>query len=118
MRKKPEEERKKRSKFVSCNHKIHLKCFNEFICLNMNNDDNEFLCPLCKKLSNIILFDFDKLIKDNSFNDIIKGINYENGRINIDGFYKEDKDNKYQILINSNILSFENYSQKYQKNKF
>ena len=31
MRKLPEKERKLRGKFVSCNHKIHNKCFNEYI---------------------------------------------------------------------------------------
>ena len=112
MRKLPEKERKLRGKFVSCNHKIHNKCFNEYICLHMDNENNDFQCPLCKKLSNIVLFDFGKLIKDNNYNDIIKGINYENDGINIDEFYKEDKDNKYQILINSNILAFESYCSK------
>ena len=117
MRKKPEKERKKRSKFVSCNHKIHIKCFNEFILLSIDNDnyDNiynkEFLCPLCKKLSNIILFDFGKIVKDINYNDITKGINYGKDEINIEKFYKKDK-YKYQTLINSNIQTFESYCSK------
>ena len=111
MRKKPESERKKNGKFVSCNHKIHIKCFNKFICLHMDNENNDFQCPLCKKLSNIVLLDFNKLIKEKSYNDIIKGINYENSGINIDGFYKEDKDNN-QSLIYSNVLIFENFCSK------
>ena len=112
MRKKPEKERKKMGKFVTCNHKIHIKCFNEFIFLHMNNANNDFKCPLCKKLSNIVLFDFDKLVKDNNISDVIKGINYENDGISLDGFYKENKDNKYETLLYSNVLSFESYCSK------
>ena len=92
---------------MKCNHKIHFKCYYEFICLHMSNGSNEFECPLCKKLSNIIIFDFSFLIKNNY--DIIKGINYEQENLNLNQFYKEDKDNKYQSLLNYNILAFENY---------
>ena len=112
MRKKPETERKKNGKFVSCNHKIHIKCFNEFICLHMDNENNDFKCPLCKKLSNLVLFDFDKILKDKNYDDIFKGINYENNGINIDEFYKEDVDNKYQALFFSIVLSLENFCSK------
>ena len=106
-RKKEEDKRKKARKFVSCNHKMHFKCFNEFICLQLNN---EFDCPLCKKLSNILLFDFSLLINNNA--NIIKGINYDKEKININDFYKENKDDKYEALFFSNILSFENYCSK------
>ena len=57
MKKKPEDKRKKARKFVSCNHKMHFKCFTEFIEF-VAHFENEFECPLCKKLSNIILCDF------------------------------------------------------------
>ena len=50
FRKKPEEQRKKENKFVTCNHKMHFKCFNEFIYLHLKGDSNDFECPLCKKL--------------------------------------------------------------------
>ena len=116
FRKKPEDKRKKARKFVTCNHKMHFKCFNEFICLHLNNDENEFECPLCKKLSNIILFDFSSLLKNNC--NIIKGINFDKETIDLNEFYKCDKDNKYQILFLSNILSFENYCTKLSHKEF
>ena len=108
MRKKPEGERKKARKFVSCNHKMHFKCFNEFIVTEVDFEKKEFICPLCKKLSNIILFDYS-FLKENDNIDLIKGINYGS---EIKEFYKNDEDNKYQSLISSNILTFENYCSK------
>ena len=117
LRKKPENERTKKRKFISCNHKIHFKCFNKFICLHFDKKSNEFQCPLCKKLSNIILFDFNILNKDSSLNDVLKGINYGNEKIILDEFYKEDIDSKYQILIYSNTLVFENYCSKLVKKR-
>ena len=108
MRKKPEGERKKARKFVSCNHKMHFKCFNEFIVTEVDFEKKEFICPLCKKLSNIILFDYS-FLKENDNIDLIKGINYGT---EIKEFYKNDEDNKYQSLISSNILTFENYCSK------
>ena len=102
----PEDKRKKARKFVTCNHKIHFKCFYEFI-IKFNK---EFECPLCKKLSNIILFDFSNILENNY--DLIKAINYTDEKINLEQFYKIDEDNKYKELISSNILTFENYCSK------
>ena len=107
LKKIPEKQRKKAKKFVSCNHKIHFKCFNEFIVTNFNKENKEFECPLCKKLSNIILCDFYSL-KENNY-DIIKGIDYTNDKIDVDKFYEKDKDNKFKELFYVNILTFENY---------
>ena len=107
MKKKPENERKKSRKFVTCNHKIHFKCFNECI---FTLDKEEFECPLCKKLSNIILFDFSFLNENN--NDIIKGLNFTDEKLNLEEFYIKNEDVKYKEFLVSNILSFENYCSK------
>ena len=96
---------------------MHFKCFNEFIVTEVDFEKKEFICPLCKKLSNIILFDYS-FLKENDNIDLIKGINYGS---EIKEFYKNDGDNKYQPLISSNILTFENYCSKicwYVYNKF
>ena len=104
-----ENKRKKRRKFVSCNHKMHFKCFNEFICFHSNNE-LEFECPLCKKLSNIVLFDYSILIKNNK--DLFKGINYEKDNINLNGFFNIDNDNKTLPICIYSKLAFENYCSK------
>ena len=106
MKKKPEEKRGKARKFVTCNHKIHFKCFYEFVI----KFDKVFECPLCKKLSNIILFDFSHILENNY--DIIKGINYDDKNINLREFFKKEEDNKFKELMFSNILTFENYCSK------
>ena len=108
LKKKPEGQRKKAKKFVGCNHKMHFKCFNEFIVPNLTDKKNkEFECPLCKKLSNIILCDFSLIEKKNY--DIIKGINFTNDKINIDVFYEKDKGDILNELYFANISMFENY---------
>ena len=108
MKKKPENERKKSRKFVTCNHKIHFKCFNELV---FTLDKEEFECPLCKKLSNIILFDFSYLKKNNN-NDLRKGLTYTDEKINFVEFYKKNEDDKFKEFFVSNILSFVNYCSK------
>ena len=107
MKKKPEDKRKKSRKFVSCNHKMHFKCFNEYIIIHLNK---EFECPLCKKLSNIILYDFSDITNNNC--DIIKGLNYSEGKIKLDEFYKKEQGDKLKELFISNIITFENYCSK------
>ena len=107
LEKKLEGKRNGARKFVSCNHKIHFKCFNDFIFIHF---DKEFECPLCKKLSNIILFDFTNLIEKNY--GLIKGINYMSDKIILDDFYKKKEDNISQELLFANMLTFENYCSK------
>ena len=107
MKKKPEDKRKKSRKFVSCNHKVHFKFFNEYIIIHLNK---EFECPLCKKLSNIILYDFSDIT--NNYCDIIKGLNYSEGKIKLDEFYKKEQGDKLKELFISNIITFENYCSK------
>ena len=107
LKKIPEGQRKKAKKFVSCNHKIHFKCFDEFIITSFNKENKEFECPLCKKLSNIILFDFSFLQENNYY--IIKGINYIHDKIDMDKFYEKDNEDKLKEIFHVNILTFENY---------
>ena len=109
FRKIEENKRKKRRKFVSCNHKMHFKCFNEFICFHSDNE-LEFECPLCKKLSNIILFDYSILIKNN--NDFLKGISFGNDNINLNEFYQTNTENELTNLCFYSKLAFENYCTK------
>ena len=97
MKKKPEDKRKKARKFVSCNHKMHFKCYNEFII----QFEKEFGCPLCKQLSNIILCDFSNII-ENKY-DIIKGVNYTNEKINLEEFYNINEDNDLKGLLSNNF---------------
>ena len=79
---------------MSCNHKIHFKCYNEFICKNIGFESNEFECPLCKKLSNIIICEFSSFNKNDNYFDLIKGINYGN-KINFDEYIKDNIDKRY-----------------------
>ena len=109
LKKLPEEKRNKAKKFISCNHKIHFNCFDDFISIHF---ENEFECPLCKKLSNIILFDYSCLVENNY--DLIKGINFTNDIINIDSFYKKE-DNITTELKQYSVYSFENYCLKLLK---
>ena len=101
LKKIPEDKRTKARKFLSCNHKVHFKCFYEYIYFHLKK---EFECPLCKKLSNIILYDFSYIIENNY--EIIKGLNYTNEIVDFDDFYKIN-DEKLQELLSYNILTFE-----------
>ena len=116
LKSKEEKLRKKCRKFVTCNHKIHFNCYyNKFIINNINDGNilkNGFACPLCKKLSNIIICDFTDLIK--SDNNFLKGMSY--GNENLDDFYeKEDNIHKYQNFILYNNNFFEGYCSKLLK---
>ena len=111
--KKPQNQRKKTTRFVTCNHKIHFECYNTFIVqvyVNNNNLQKGFSCPLCKKLSNIIICDFNSLIKNNK--DFLKGLTFNND--NLDNFYIEDISNNF---IQPNINIFEDYLSKAFKKK-
>jgi hypothetical protein len=112
MKKIPEDKRKKSRKFVSCNHKIHIQCFNTSV--NKINK-GEFECPFCKKLGNIILCDFSYLIKNDD--DKIKGFDYTGEVIDFVNFYQANEGDSMQGLVNSNVLFFENYCSKLLHNK-
>ena len=124
MKKVPEDKRNKSRKFVTCNHKIHYSCIsNSRISL-----DQEFECPFCKKLSNIILFDFSLFFKDNNnfnnnnYNNIddeeddsiynrINGLDYSDERTDFAEFYKRNP-GSFRELFFGNISTFENYCSK------
>ena len=110
FRKKTENKREKNRKFVTCNHKMHYKCFIEFIDLNIKTEKFEFECPYCKKLSNLILCDFSSFIKNNY--NLIKGIDYEKENNNLNEFFKEINDAKYKEFFDFNVLFFESYISK------
>ena len=64
---------------------------------------------LCKKLSNIIIYDLINLTKNTE--NILKGLNYDNE--NYDEFY--NKNILYPNLIFANKSSFESYCSKIMK---
>ena len=108
--------RKKTSRFVTCNQKIHFNCYSKFLVKSTNLFilKNGFPCPLCKKLSNIIICEFSDILKNN--NNILKGLVFNTD--NIKDFYmtKEDMDT-YQNLILFNKHFFEDYCSKiFKKN--
>ena len=113
LMKKEQNQRKKTTRFVTCNHKIHFECYNKFIIQTFSNSfllQKGFSCPLCKKLSNIILCDFNSLITNNK--DYLKGLTFNNN--NLDNFYKEDFTPN---LIHPNKNLFEDYLSKIFKKK-
>ena len=113
--KKPENKRKISNKFISCNHKIHLLCF---VIRMTSSSSEEFECPLCNQLSNVILFDFSCIKKNtnkgntDNFNDdnIIGGFESMNENIDFDNFYQAIVED--QGLTCSNMSSFEKYCSK------
>ena len=102
LKNKEQKNRIKSTRFVTCNHKIHFNCYSKYIMQNANNLNSEFPCPLCKKLSNIMICDFNDIIEKNK--NIIKGMTFE--KENINNFYKlnnnidNNKDNNKIIDIN------------------
>ena len=43
-------------RLLSCNHKMHIKCYNNFLITNLNNNFQKLYgCPLCKKSGNILI---------------------------------------------------------------
>ena len=92
---------------------MHFQCFYKFI---FNSFDTEFECPFCKKLFNIIFFDFSDIIKNNY--EIIEGFNYINEKMDFDEFYKINKGDELQGLFFSNIKTFKIISQNYLERKF
>ena len=109
LKNKEKNKRKKSTRFVICKHKIHFNCYFEFICFHSNNE-LEFECPLCKKLSNIIICDFNNLIQNNK--KFLEGLILDNE--NIKDFYIENNNN-YKEFFLFNINFFEKYCSKLLK---
>ena len=113
LMKKEQNQRKKTTRYVTCNHKIHFECYNKFIIQILSNSiflQKGFACPLCKKLSNIIICDFNSLFTSNK--DYLKGFTLDNNTL--DCFYKEDFSPN---LIHQNKNIFEDYLSKIFKKK-
>ena len=113
LKNKKEESRKKSTRFLTCNHSIHFNCYCKFIIdsNSLNFLKYGFLCPLCKKLSNIIICDFSYLWKSNK--DVLKGMSLDNENIN--DFYvnmDENVNNNNQNFLVYNKNFFEIYSSK------
>ena len=80
--------KEKNHRFVSCNHKCHFECYENLIIKYTNNNNNlEFKCSLCKKLSNCFICDLNKLYLSNNEKNIsyIKGLQFQEN-ININDF--------------------------------
>ena len=111
---KEEASRKKSTRFVTCTHKIHFNCYSKFQG-TLNNDYSRYgyPCPLCKKLSNIIICDYNYINENNS--DILKGMVLDNEyKIFSDDFNKSSEDyvSKYNEFFIYNKHIFEMYSSK------
>ena len=114
---KEEASRKKYTRFVTCTHKIHFNCYSKFQ-ITSNNVFSKygFSCPLCKKLSNIIICDFNYINENNS--DFLKGMVFDSGYTIITddlNKYSEDYINKYNEFFIYNKHFFEQYSSKLLK---
>ena len=111
IRKKPEKERKKSRRFLPCKHKIHFDCYFK-LNQKMDENKNEFKCPVCSKMSNI-LCDFISLVELNK--DITKGMSI--GKNNLEEFYTFDEEIMDKSFANINRIFFENYCLKIFKKK-
>ena len=104
--------RKKTNRFVTCKHKIHFACYSKYLIKFEDILKNGYPCPLCKKLSNVVICDFGDLLKKNK--DILKGLDFDNENIN--DFHRESDDiNKYNYFITYNKNFFEDYCSKLLK---
>ena len=114
---KEKDSRKKNTRFVTCSHKIHFNCYSKFqITLNNVFSKDGYSCPLCKKLSNIIICDFNYLNENN--HELLKGMVFDSGyKIISDDFNtcSEDYTNKYNEFFIYNKHFFEKYSSKLLK---
>ena len=72
LKHKEQKNRMKSTRIVTCNHKIHFNCYCKYLIQNSNNLNIEFPCLLCKKLSNIMICDFNDIIENNE--NILKGM--------------------------------------------
>ena len=104
--------RKKTNRFVTCNHKIHFACYSKFLIKFEDILKNGYPCPLCKKLSNIVICDFNNLIINNQ--NILKGMDFD--KVNIKNFHNNDDNiNQYEYFVTYNKNFFEDYCSKLLK---
>ena len=77
-------------RLLTCSHKIHIKCYENFIIQNINNDETIFGCPLCKKTGNIIIPLLNE-IKDKNCQNFFKGLSIEDIDLISQDTSKEDE---------------------------
>ena len=109
LKNKEQKLRRKKTRIVTCKHKIHYNCYSQLEIENIKENfiKDGFECPKCKKLSNIIICDFNCLVGNN--NNILQGMKYNNEKNN-DFYANCDKNIKgFQNLIIYNKNFFEIY---------
>ena len=96
-------------RLLTCSHKIHIKCHENFIIQNIYNDVQFFGCPLCKKTGNIII-PFLNDIKDKNLEKFFKGLSIEDIDLIWQDKKKEDEilKDKFYLNINNRYI-FKNY---------
>jgi hypothetical protein len=76
-------ELKKSFRYISCNHVVHFKCYSsympKFIISGNNSKDIQFICPMCRTMSNNLIpsIDFQSLIRYEYTNFYLKGVTFE-----------------------------------------
>jgi hypothetical protein len=105
-------ELKKTFRYVSCNHVVHFKCYSSYISKLIisgthNTKEIQFVCPLCRTMSNsfIPLIDFQDLIKYDNTSFYLKGVTFAELFL----YYKELNEGSeisYNIYENYNIEMF------------
>ena len=103
-------------RLLTCSHKIHIKCHENFIIQNIYNDVQFFGCPLCKKTGNIII-PFLNDIKDKNLEKFFKGLSIEDIDLISQDKTKEDeilKDKFYLTEFDDNLFfnSMKNFLEK------
>ena len=77
-------------RLLTCSHKIHIKCYENFVLQNINNDEKIFGCPLCKKTGNIIIPILNE-IKDKNCQNFFNGLSIEDIDLISQDTTKEDE---------------------------
>ena len=108
IRKKPQKEKIKSRRFLTCKHKIHFDCYFKLNEKANERNKKQFECPVCQRQSNIFICDFISLAELNT--NITKGMTL--GENNTEEFYSFDEDNIDKSFANINRIFFENYCSK------
>ena len=109
-------------RILTCNHKIHSLCYDEFLAsqpVNLNNILNlkkDFACPLCKKLGNVLIpclnVSNEKMIEQMNVNEIniFKAENKEADNLTklMPSFHLDAKEINNDLL-NQSLIYFENF---------
>ena len=118
-------------RILTCNHKIHTLCYDEFIAsqpVNLNNIlslKKDFACPLCKKLGNVLIpclsVAREKMTQQININElsIFKPENKEADKLTIlmPSFHLDEKDLNNDLL-NQSLIYFESFILNLDKKEF